>query len=831
MAIQRKQARVTGMHCAACSARVERVLAALPGVSKAQVNLAAESLDLSFDPAVLPEAAVRSAVQDAGYGLEFPPEQSRLDLRVTGMHCAACSARVERVLAALPGVGSAAVNLAAETARVLYDPAQVGPRAIREAIREAGYGAEPLAGTSDFEQRRQETLARVRAQGRALLPIFALSLPVFLLSMGHMVGLPLPAFLAPESAPLAFALAQALLTAPVLWLGRGFYTSGIPALWRKAPNMDSLVSLGTGAAFLYSLWNTALIALGRTHLAHDLYYESSAVLIALISLGKFLEARAKLKTTDAVRALLDLAPRTATLLRNGEQVSVPVDEVEPGDAILVKPGERIPVDGLILKGSSRIDESMLTGEPLPVSRAEGDSVVGGTMNTTGALTLQAERVGQDTMLARIVRLVQEAQGSKAPIAGLADRVSYYFVPAVMAVAALTFLAWFVSGAGFDFSLRSFVAVMVIACPCAMGLAVPTSIMVGTGRGAQLGVLIKSGEALQKAGELQAVVFDKTGTLTRGKPELTDLALLPQAGVSESEALALAASAETLSEHPLAKALTESAKARGAVLSEPERFESVTGRGVRARVLGREVLVGNRALLAESGIADLAAADALASGFSAQARTALYLAVDGRPAAVLAVADRLKDEAPAVVARLKDLGLSVIMLTGDDEATARAVAREAGIDEVVAGVLPDRKAEEIEKLQARGLVTAMLGDGINDAPAMARADLGLAMGSGIDVAVESGDIVLMSGDLRGALAALALSRATLRNIRQNLFWAFAFNTVGIPVAAGVLTLFGGPALSPMLAGTAMALSSVFVVSNALRLRFFRPGASNKTGDPS
>lgn len=819
---QKQHARVTGMHCAACSARVERGVAALPGVASAQVNLAAESLDVSWDPAALRPEDIKAAVEDMGYGLEFAPSESRLDLRVTGMHCAACSARVERTVAALPGVTSAQVNLAAETAGILYDPASIGPRAIREAIREAGYGTEALAGTSDFEKHRRETLERVRDQGRALIPAFALALPVFLLSMGHMVGLKLPAFLAPDSAPLAFALAQAALTAPVLWIGRNFYRFGIPALLRRAPNMDSLVALGTGAAFLYSLWNTLEIALGRHELAHDLYFESAAVLVTLISLGKYLEARSKLKTTDAVRALMDLAPRTATLLRDGAQVEVPVDELEPGDELVVKPGERIPVDARILKGSTRIDESMLTGEPLPAARAEGDAVVGGTLNTTGALTLRAERVGQDTMLARIVRLVQEAQGSKAPIANLADRVSYYFVPAVMAVAALAFLGWHLSGAGFDFSLRVFVAVMVIACPCAMGLAVPTSIMVGTGRGAQLGVLIKSGGALQKAGEITAVVFDKTGTLTHGKPELTDLEVLPEAGISEAEVLTLAGSAESLSEHPLAKAVTASAQARGATLSEPESFESVTGRGVRARVAGRELLLGNRALLTEAGVAIPPEMDALAARFSAQARTALHLAVDGRAAAVLAVADRLKDEAPEVVDRLKRLGLAVVMLTGDDEATARAVAREAGIEEVVAGVLPDRKAAEIEKLQQRGMVTAMAGDGINDAPAMARADLGVAMGSGIDVAVESGDIVLMTGDLRGVLTALGLSRATLRNIRQNLFWAFAFNTVGIPVAAGVLHAFGGPTLSPMIAGTAMALSSVFVVSNALRLRFFRPG---------
>ncbi|WP_084630750.1 heavy metal translocating P-type ATPase [Desulfovibrio aminophilus] len=819
---QKQHARVTGMHCAACSARVERGVAALPGVASAQVNLAAESLDVSWDPAALRPEDIKAAVEDMGYGLEFAPSESRLDLRVTGMHCAACSARVERTVAALPGVTSAQVNLAAETAGILYDPASIGPRAIREAIREAGYGTEALAGTSDFEKHRQETLERVRAQGRALIPAFALALPVFLLSMGHMMGLTLPAFLAPDSAPLTFALVQAALTAPVLWIGRNFYRFGIPALLRRAPNMDSLVALGTGAAFLYSLWNTLEIALGRHELAHDLYFESAAVLVTLISLGKYLEARSKLKTTDAVRALMDLAPRTATLLRDGAQVEVPVDELEPGDELVVKPGERIPVDARILKGSTRIDESMLTGEPLPAARAEGDAVVGGTLNTTGALTLRAERVGQDTMLARIVRLVQEAQGSKAPIANLADRVSYYFVPAVMAVAALAFLGWHLSGAGFDFSLRVFVAVMVIACPCAMGLAVPTSIMVGTGRGAQLGVLIKSGGALQKAGEITAVVFDKTGTLTHGKPELTDLEVLPEAGISEAEALTLAGSAESLSEHPLAKAVTASAQTRGAALSEPESFESVTGRGVRARVMGRSLLLGNRALLTEAGVAIPPEMDSLSTRFSGQARTALHLAVDGRAAAVLAVADKLKDEAPEVVARLKALGFSVVMLTGDDEITAQAVAREAGIEEVVAGVLPDRKAAEIEKLQQRGLVTAMAGDGINDAPALARADLGVAMGSGIDVAVESGDIVLMTGDLRGVLTALGLSRATLRNIRQNLFWAFAFNTVGIPVAAGVLHAFGGPTLSPMIAGTAMALSSVFVVSNALRLRFFRPG---------
>ncbi|WP_147819090.1 heavy metal translocating P-type ATPase [Salidesulfovibrio onnuriiensis] len=821
--MSKAQANIKGMHCAACSARIERVVGGMEGVRDVNVNLAAESMDLSFDPDSLNIAEVGNRIKALGFEAEFVSDRETLDLGLGGMHCAACSARIERVVAALDGVESASVNLAAETGRFEFDPKVVGRREIRKAIHDAGFTTETRsAGTSRFEEKRREAEERLRTQKLELIPAFLFALPLLVLSMGHMWGMPLPLWLDPFMHPLTFALVQLGLALPVVWSGRRFYTQGIPALLRGGPNMDSLVAVGTGAALAYSLWNTLEILLGvePVERAMDLYFESAAVLIAMISLGKYFEARSKLKTSDAIRSLMKLAPDTATLVADGEQREIPVDEVEPGDTLLVKPGERIPVDAVVLSGRSHVDESMLTGESVPVSKDEGDPVAGGTLNTTGALTVRAERVGADTMLARIIRLVQEAQGSKAPIANLADRISYYFVPAVIGIAIASGLIWFtVGGADFPFSLRIFVAVMVIACPCAMGLATPVSIMVGTGRGAQLGVLIKSGRALQEAGSINAVVFDKTGTLTHGRPELVETSVFN--GMAGDEALQLAAVAESQSEHPLAQALLRGAAAKGLAMNEPESFEAVPGRGLRATAGGRNVLMGNAEFMRESDIPD-AASDAVvkaADALSGQGMTALFMAVDGKMAAVFGIADKLRDEAPAVVSRLHSMGMQVIMLTGDNKTTAEAVARQAGIDRVIAQVLPDRKAEEVEKLQAEGLKTAMVGDGINDAPALARADLGLAMGSGIDVAVDSGDVVLMKGDLNALLTALGLSRATMANIRQNLFWAFAFNTIGIPVAAGLLHAFGGPTLNPMMAGTAMACSSVTVVSNALRLRFY------------
>jgi len=812
------------MHCAACSSRIERVVGAMPGVSSIAVNLADESARLTFDQARLSLDAIAARVAALGFTLGQPaPTQTTLHLAIGGMHCAACSSRIERVTRRLPGLTSAAVNLAGETGTFTFDANVLSRRRLRDVIADLGFTTEVQSDQGDrFAVRQRQAREELARKRRELFPAMGLGALLLLLSMGHMLGLPLPRFLHPDTAPATYALIQLALTLPIVWLGRRFYIDGIPALVRGGPNMDSLVAVGTGAALAYSLGNLVLLLLGSDPVgrAMDLYFESAGVLLAMISLGKYLEASAKFKTSDAIAALMRLAPDTATLMRDGKEKTIPAAEVEPGDILLVRPGERLPVDGEVTEGTSKVDESMLTGEPMPVTKRPGDAVTGGTQNATGALVMRATRVGADTTLARIVGLVRQAQGSKAPIANLADTVSFYFVPTVMAVAVAAGLGWFfLGGAGFSFSLRIFVAVMVIACPCAMGLAVPTSIMVGTGRGARLGILVKSGAALQTAGDVRVVVCDKTGTLTHGKPALTDS--VPSAGTDADTLLALAGAAEARSEHPLAKAIAAAAAEKGAPLPAPEHFEAVPGRGVTARIGGHDVLVGTAAFLAETGVPADGPAALAEAGLAAAGKTAVRVAVDGRSAGVLAVADTPRPEAAAVVAALTAAGIRVVMLTGDAAATAQAVAKSLGIGEVIARVLPERKAEEVRRLMADGAKVAMVGDGINDAPALAAADLGVAMGSGIDVAVESCDVVLMRDDLAGVPAALELSRAVMRNIKQNLFWAFAFNTIGIPVAAGLLHIFGGPTLNPMIAGTAMALSSFTVVTNALRLRFFTP----------
>jgi len=825
--IQEVRAAVRGMHCAACSARIEKVLGAMDGVQEAVVNLAEETLRVSFLPGRVDPAAMAARVKDLGFELVFPAQQIRLDLRIGGMHCAACSARLEKVVRALPGVAAADVNLATEMATVLLARGESSQRHVREVIHGLGFTTTMVSGQENLAvQRRKETEARLAAMQRALVPALILAGFLLLVSMGEMVGLPIPGPVAPHRHPLNFALLQLALVLPIMWSGRHFYLNGLPALFRGAPNMDSLIAVGTGAAFVYSLWNVVEIGLGIEAMTRvmDLYFESAGVLIALVSLGKYLESRAKARTSDAIHQLLQLVPEQATLMCGSEQVEVLVEEVEVGDILLVKAGERIPVDGFIVQGDSAIDESMLTGESIPVSKHQGDRVVGATLNKNGALQVRAEKIGQDTVLARIVAMVQEAQGSKAPIANLADRISLYFVPAVMAVAAIAGCSWyFLGGAEFVFALRIFVAVMVIACPCAMGLATPTSIMVGTGRGAQLGILIRSGGALEMAQRVGVVVFDKTGTLTHGKPTVTAIHAQQGIAVAGDELLALIASVESTSEHPLAQAIVERACEGKISLRPVESSQALPGRGIAALVDGHSLLIGNGALMAEQGVAGVTGeAQTQAAALADQGCTPLYVGLDGRLAAVLGVADTIKPETRQTVAQLKAMGLRVVMLTGDHQATAMAIARQAGIDEVIAQVMPEDKAARVKELQGQGVRVAMVGDGINDAPAMAVADVGIAMGTGIDVAIESGDIVLMTGDLRGVITALRLSRATMRNIRQNLFWALAYNVVGIPVAAGLLTLVGGPALNPMIAGGAMALSSVSVVSNALRLRFFRVG---------
>jgi P-type Cu+ transporter len=818
---------VQGMHCAACSSRIEKVVGGMQGVEKASVNLAAETMELSWNENEQRFEDIAERVKGMGFELvrEENTDTIRLDVSISGMSCASCSTRIEKVLSNKEGINSVSINLANETGSIVYEKKKISQREIREVISGLGFEAKPVSAQQDlFEKKRTETAARLASMKKNLMLSMLLAVPLLTISMGEMMGLPLPEILNPHKHPVNFAFIQFLLVLAIMFLGRNFYLNGIPALLRRVPNMDSLIAVGTGAAFIYSTWNLIEIILGvDVHMkVMDLYFESAGVLLALVSLGKYMETRSKSHTSDAIAKLMQLTPETATLLvgeeQEQEQKDIPAEEIEAEDLLLVRPGDRIPVDGIVVKGRSVVDESMLTGESLPISKTEGDIVIGGTLNSNGVLHVKAQQVGQDTMLSRIVRLVQEAQGSKAPIAGMADRISLYFVPIVMCIAVLTGLAWYyVGSADFSTSLRFFIVVMVIACPCAMGLATPTSIMVGTGRGAQLGVLVKGGEALEMAEKIEAVVFDKTGTLTHGKPKLTDVVTVDKAA-AVNELLFLAASCEQNSEHPLAEAVVTGAIDRDLTPVQPQSFDAIQGKGIQGQVDGKTILLGNKQLLEDKGIS-VTAMDATVSDLSAQGKTVLFLAVDGEFAAIFGVADTLKDEVPQAVARMQEMGLRLIMLTGDQETTARAIAGQAGLDEVIAEVLPDKKADVIKDLQKEGLRVAMVGDGINDAPALARADVGIAMGTGIDIAIESGDMVIMKGNLDGVITALGLSRAVMRNIRQNLFWAFAYNIVGIPVAAGVLTLFGGPALNPMIAGGAMALSSVSVVSNALRLRFF------------
>ncbi|WP_303238282.1 heavy metal translocating P-type ATPase [uncultured Bilophila sp.] len=777
--------------------------------------------------------------------MEQPKE---LLFTVGGMHCAACSSRLERVLNGMDGIRSATVSLAANSATVVPDPVLSEPDAealvqrIEERAKEMGFTATPVAPEADmvdtWEAQQKETVEHLATLKARLWPEFAFTILLLLVSMGHMWGLPLPAIIDPMHSPqsaLNHALLQLVLTLPVLWSGRNFYLLGLPNLWRLTPNMDSLVAMGTGAAFLYSLWNTVEVALGHTDKVMDLYFESAAVLISLISLGKYLEAVSRFRMSDAIGALMNLTPETALRLPSPDQPDqaeeVPVKSVHVGDYLQVKPGGRIPVDGVVTNGASSVDASMLTGESMPVPVGVGSSVAGGTMNTTGSFIMKAERVGADTALSRIIRLVREAQSSKAPIARLADDVALVFVPTVMALAVIAGAGWLYWGhVPVSEAFRIFVAVLVVACPCALGLATPISIMVATGRGAQLGVLVKNGTALELAGRLDVLVFDKTGTLTEGKPRLLEAESFDPL-FDEERILSLAASLEGVSEHPLALAVTSAAEERSLRLYPVSDFASVSGLGVSGKVdLENEsvpLLLGNKRLMEErhvsfGAIKDL---DARLATLADSGATPLLLAVEGRLVGMLAVADTIRPETEGVVRELRHLGLRVIMLSGDNRRTAEAIARTAGIDEVIADVLPDGKEKVISELQAAGLRVGMIGDGINDAPALARADVGMAMGNGIDVAVEAGDIVLLGSDtrsgkgLRGVVTALELSRAALRNIRENLGWAFGYNILCIPVAAGVLKLFGGPSLSPMIAGAAMACSSVSVVLNALRLRRF------------
>ena len=810
---------VEGMTCASCVGRVERALRAVPGVSEAAVNLATERATITAAPTVT-RAALVAAVEKAGYPVRAPVA---LMLAVEGMTCASCVGRVERTLRAQPGVVEASVNLATEQATVQL-AADGDVSAVLAAVGKAGYPAHIL--DSAAERANDEAVARREAEAqtlrRDLLIAGALALPVFVLEMGSHL---LPAMHHWVSHTLgtqtSWLLQFVLTTLVLIGPGRRFYRLGLPALLRGAPDMNSLVAVGTLAAYLYSCVATfAPQWLPSGSVA--VYFEAAAVIVTLILLGRWLEARARGRTSAAIQRLVGLQARTARVLRAGEAVDVPIAEVRSGDRVQVRPGERIAVDGTVEEGSSYVDEAMITGEPVPVAKAAGAAVVGGTVNQTGALTVRATAVGSASVLAQIIRMVEQAQGAKLPIQALVDRVTLWFVPVVIGLALLTFIVWYAFGPqpALTFALVNAVAVLIIACPCAMGLATPTSIMVGTGRGAELGILFRRGDALQLLEQTRMVAVDKTGTLTAGQPALTDLHLTD--GFAREPVLARIAAVEARSEHPIARAIVDAARAAGLALSEARDFVSETGFGVRATVDGEAVAVGAARYMERLGI-DVAPFAAHAAALAEAGKSPLYAALDGRLAAIIAVADPLKDSTPAAIAALHALGLKVVMITGDNRHTAEAIARLAHIDEVVADVLPGGKVDAVRALQAAHGRLAFVGDGINDAPALAQADVGLAIGTGTDIAIEAADVVLMSGNLQGVPTAIALSRATLRNIRQNLFWAFVYNTLLIPVAAGVLYPINGTLLSPMFAAGAMALSSVFVLGNALRLRSFKGAA--------
>ncbi len=807
---------IDGMTCASCVRRVEKAVAAVPGVSRASANLATERVDVEWAGTANPGAIIKAAAV-AGYSV---PTQ-RLDIGISGMTCASCVSRVEKAIAAVTGVVSASANLATERAS-LEMLAGTRLQDIEAAVRKAGY--EPLrlaeaAAALSQQASKDEEMLRLK---RHLIIAAIFTLPLFVIEMGsHFI--PGIGHLLHQSIDRHWLYVTYFVLASIVQFGPGlrFYAKGIPALLRLSPDMNSLVVLGSTAAWGYSVVATFLPGLLPAGTV-NVYFEASAVIITLILLGRYLEAKAKGRTGAAIARLLGLQPKSAQVERDGVAVEMAIGDIVQGDILRVRPGERLAVDGIVVTGSSYVDESMITGEPVPVAKSEGLEVVGGTINQTGSFTYRATRVGAETLLAQIIHMVETAQGSKLPIQAMVDRITAWFVPAVMAAALATFIAWYLFGPepALTFGLVNAVAVLIIACPCAMGLATPTSIMVGTGRAAELGILFRKGEALQTLRNAGIVAVDKTGTLTAGHPELTDF--VTTGDFTRGDLLPLVAAVESRSEHPIAAAIVKAAVEDGHVIAEPAEFEALPGFGARGIVAGRDVAVGAARYVEKLGL-DISSFASIAETMGKDAKSPLYAAVDGRLAAIIAVADPIKPTTPAAIRALHAMGLKVAMITGDNQRTAEAIAHKLGIDQVVADVLPGGKVEAIRRLRAGGLSVAFVGDGINDAPALAEADVGIAIGTGTDVAIESADVVLMSGDLMGVPNAIGLSRAAIRNIGQNLFWAFAYNAVLIPVAAGVLYPFTGTLLSPMIAAGAMALSSVFVLGNALRLRRFRPAS--------
>lgn len=738
---------------------------------------------------------------------------SKETFKIEGMSCAACAKAIERVTSRLDGVELSSVNFATESLTIEYDELKVTFEQINAAVEKAGFKI--VVEEVDTKGKKQD---EIKSMKRRLIFSLIFTIPLLYISMGHMIGLPLPSVLAPDTSPVAFAVAQIVLSLPVVITGYKFYTIGYSSLFKGNPNMDSLIAIGTSAAFLYGLYGAYRIILGDHSYVHSLYFESAAVIITLITCGKYLETVSRGKTSEAIKKLMGLSPKTALVVRDGVEEVIKIENVVVGDILIVKPGEKIPVDGVVIDGHTSVDESMLTGESIPIEKRAGDNVIGASINKNGTIKYQATKIGKDTVLSQIIHLVEEAQGTKAPIAKMADLIAGYFVPVVIVLALIASIAWYMSGQGIAFSITIFVSVLVIACPCALGLATPTAIMVGTGKGAEYGVLIKSGVALETAHGLQTIILDKTGTITVGKPEVTDIHVMVR--MSKDKLLQIAASAEKGSEHPLGEAIVKAAREKQIELLETEHFMALPGYGIEAKIEGEEVLLGNEKLIRERGMVEKESME-ISRGYAQEGKTPMFVVIGGQIAGLICVSDTVKESSKQAIEQLTKMGLEVVMLTGDNERTAQAIARQVGINTVRSDVLPEGKANEVKSFMDQGKKVAMVGDGINDAPALAMADVGIAIGSGTDVAMESADIVLMKSDLMDVATAIQLSKKTIVNIKENLFWAFIYNSIGIPVAMGVLYIFGGPLLNPMIAGAAMSLSSVSVVGNALRLKGFKP----------
>ena len=808
---------IDGMTCASCAQTVEKAAQKLPGVKTANVNLATEKMNIQFDSSALTEADIQKAVADAGY--TAISNTVKKTFNIEGMTCASCAQTIEKATQKLRGVNLSSVNLATEKLVVEYDPGMVNLTDIIKAVMDSGYEAHEEVATADtVDQDKGKKQKEIKSLWNRFLISALFTAPLLYIAMGHLVNAPLPDFINPMMNPEAFAIVQLVLTLPVVVVNSKIYRNGFKALSKGHPNMDSLISLGTSAAFLYGVFATVMIFRGEVAYANELYYETAAVILALIVLGKYLETLTKGKTSEAIKKLMGLAPKTALVVRNGKESEISIDEVVVGDIIVVRPGGKMPVDGVVIEGLTSVDESMLTGESIPVEKSVGDAIIGASINKNGTIRYKATKVGKDTALSQIIKLVEDAQGSKAPIAKMADIISGYFVPIVIAIAILSAIAWYFAGQTGVFALTIAISVLVIACPCALGLATPTAIMIGTGKGAEHGVLFKSGTALETTHKLNTIVFDKTGTITEGKPKVTDI--ITAEGISETELLTLSASAEKGSEHPLGEAIVNSAEEKGLAFLKTETFNAIPGHGIEVTINGQHLLLGNKKLMDERhiGLGNLASAsDALAS----QGKTPMYIAKDGKIAGIIAVADTVKESSLRAIKKLHKMGIEVAMITGDNKRTAEAIAKQVGIDRVLSEVLPEDKANEVKKLQDEGKKVGMVGDGINDAPALAQADVGIAIGSGTDVAIESADVVLMRSDLMDVPTAVELSKSTIRNIKENLFWAFAYNIFGIPFAMGVVYAFGGPLLSPVIAAAAMSFSSISVLLNALRLKGFQP----------